>query len=146
MKNSRLGLLVAVLLFPLVMWCQIPQTPNPGPSTAVESAASDSVLVTIILKHQQDKNLQELRRILEAQGFWDMFPPEDAKVLSWNIALGLGHVIVLQIPAGSVRFLNLSIENGAWGAYNTEVYLSYDYKSVWQEYMQMRGDAKADRD
>jgi hypothetical protein len=146
MKNYRLGLFGAALLLPVLLWGQIPQTPNPGPSTEVESESSDSILVTIILKHQQNRNLQELRRVLEAQGFWDMFPPEEAKVLSWNIAMGLGHVIVLQVPAGSVRYLNLSIENGAWGAFDTEVYLSYDYKSVWQEHMEMRGETKADRD
>ena len=105
----------------------------------------DSVLVTVILKHQQDKNLPEIRRILEAQGFWDIFPPQDARVVSWTIAMGVGHVILLQIPAGSERRLNLALENGAWGAFNTEVYLTYDYKSVWEDYIERREEAKADR-
>ncbi len=117
-----------------------------GPTTmAPVQPVGDSVLVTVILKHQQDKNLPEIRRILEAQGFWDIFPPQDARVVSWTIAMGVGHVILLQIPAGSERRLNLALENGAWGAFNTEVYLTYDYKSVWEDYIERREEAKADR-
>jgi hypothetical protein len=117
-----------------------------GPTTlAPVEPIADSILVTVILKHQQDKNLPEIRRILEAQGFWDIFPPQDARVISWTIAMGIGHVILLQIPAGTERRLNLALENGAWGAFNTEVYLTYDYKSVWEDYIERREEAKADR-
>jgi hypothetical protein len=104
------------------------------------------VTVTIILKHQQDKNLTELRRILEAQGFWDMFPPEDARIVSWTLAMGLGHVIIARMPSGSVRTLNLALQNGAWGAYETEVYLSYDYKPIWENYVEQRAETKAELD
>ena len=117
-----------------------------GPATvAPAQPISDSILVTVILKHQQDKNLPEIRRVLEAQGFWDIFPPQDARVVSWTIAMGLGHVIVLEIPAGAERRLNLALENGAWGAFDTEIYLTYDYKPVWEEYIERREEAKEDR-
>lgn len=123
-----------------------PDTASPGPPAEPKAIpVKDSVLVTIILKHQQNKNLQEIRRVLEAQGFWDMFPPEDAKIISWTIAMGLGHVIVVQIPANAVRRLNLALENGAWGAYDTEVYLSYDYKALWEDYIEKREEARDDR-
>lgn len=139
-----------LLLTSLVM-AQDPATPIPAPVTGPSMVPStplsnDSVLVTIMLKHQQDKNLPEIRRVLEAQGFWDMFPPADARVVSWTIAMGLGHVIILQVPLGSVRRLNLALENGAWGAFDTEIYLTYDYQPVWHDYIQRRQDAKADRD
>lgn len=116
-----------------------------GPSTTATVVEADSILVTIILKHQQDKNLPEIRRILEAQGFWDVFPPAEARVLSWNIAVGLGHIITLMMPAGAIRRLNLSLENGAWGAFDTDIYMSYDYKDIWQDYMNKREEAKDDR-
>lgn len=117
-----------------------------GPATvAPAEPVSDSVFVTVILKHQQDKSLPEIRRILEAQGFWDIFPPQDARVVSWTIAMGLGHVILLEIPAGAERRLNLSLENGAWSAFDTEIYLSYDYKPVWNDYIERREAAKEDR-
>ncbi|HMX41690.1 MAG TPA: hypothetical protein PK971_09810 [Saprospiraceae bacterium] len=119
--------------------------PVAGPSTVTSVTAADSVMVTIILKHQQDKNLPEIRRVLEAQGFWDMFPPAEARVVTWTIAAGLGHIVTLMMPAGAVRRLNLALENGAWGAFNTDIYLSYDYKAVWKEYMEKREEAKEDR-
>lgn len=117
-----------------------------GPATvAPAEPISDSILVTVILKHQQNKNLPEIRRVLEAQGFWDIFPPQDARVVSWTIAMGLGHIIILEIPAGAERRLNLALENGAWGAFDTEIYLTYDYKSVWEDYIERREEAKEDR-
>lgn len=113
--------------------------------SAPSAQAADSVTVTIILKHQQDKNLPEIRRILEAQGFWDIFPPQDARVVSWTLAMGLGHIITLNVPTGAIRRLNLALENGAWGAFDTEIYLTYDYKKVWEDYIDKREEAKEDR-
>ena len=52
--------------------------------------------------------------------------------------MGLGHVIILEIPAGSERRLNLALENGAWGAFDTAVYLTYDYQSVREDYIERR--------
>ncbi len=126
---------------------QQPVATNPeGPSLQAPAPAdADSVMVTIILKHQQNKNLPEIRRVLEAQGFWDIFPPQDARVVSWTIAMGLGHVITMQVPTGAVRRLNLALENGAWGAFDTEIYLTYDYKKVWEDYIERREEAKDDR-
>lgn len=146
MPYLRLFVLAALLVAGSAARAQQPAKPGPGPSTEVPSRNADSVMVTVVLKHQKDKNLPEIRRILEKQGFWDVFPPEDAQVLSWNIAMGLGHVITLVIPAGSVRFLNVAIENAAWGAFDTEIYLSYDYLGIWQDYMTRRTDARSDRD
>lgn len=145
MLNKILILVSIVLLAVQIGFAQQPTAPE-GPSTIpTNQPGADSVLVTIILKHQQDKNLPEIRRILEAQGFWDMFPPQDARVVSWTLAMGLGHIITLQVPAGAVRRLNLALENGAWGAFDTEIYLTYDYKSVWQDYIERREEAKEDR-
>ncbi|MCB0531897.1 MAG: hypothetical protein KDD14_06825 [Saprospiraceae bacterium] len=147
-KIQQLFVLLFLALLPGMLTAQEPaEVPSsPGPSFEPQPIAlEDSVMVTLILKHQQDKNLQEIRRVLEAQGFWDMFPPEDARIISWTIAMGLGHVIVLQVPANAIRRLNLAIENGAWGAYDSEFYLSYDYKEIWEDYIEKREEARADR-
>lgn len=139
-------LLVLIMLGVAQMgFAQQPTTPEGPSTTATVVPEADSVLITVILKHQQDKNLPEIRRILEAQGFWDIFPPQDVRVVTWTLAMGLGHIITLQCPAGAVRRLNLALENGAWGAFDTEIYLTYDYKSVWQDYIERREDAKEDR-
>jgi len=141
--------LFAALVLGVTAFAQVPDKDDPsafGPSlTTAPLPQTDSVTVTVILKHQQDKNLSEIRRRLESQGFWDLFPPADCRVVSWHISLGFGHIIVLRVPASSVRRLNLALENGAWGAYTTEVLLSYDYLPVWQEYMERRTESKEDR-
>lgn len=147
MSKNILFPVFVLLCFSVASHAQQPvNTTLEGPSvTAPAVAGVDSVMVTIILKHQQDKNLPEIRRVLEAQGFWDIFPPQDARVVSWTLAMGLGHIITLQVPAGAVRRLNLALENGAWGAYDTEIYLTYDYQSVWRDYIEKREEAKEDR-
>jgi hypothetical protein len=118
-----------------------------GPSLVPsEKPTTDSILVTVILLHQQDKNLAEIRRKLESQGFWGLFPPPDVKVLSWTIAMGYGHIITLVVPANAVRRLNLALENGAWGAFDTDIYLTYDYKGVWENYLERRAEAAEDRE
>ncbi len=138
------GLLPGLLLAQQPAGNPVPSSPGP-PFEPQAIPVKDSVMVTVILKHQQDKNLQEIRRVLEAQGFWDMFPPQDARIISWTIAMGFGHVIVLQLPATAVRRLNLAIENGAWGAFDSDIYLSYDYRSIWEDYIEKREEARADR-
>ena len=122
---------------------------SPGPAAIAPittEADEDSIMVTVILKYQQDKSFAELRRLLEANGFWDVFPPADSRVVSWNVAVGLGHIISLQMPADGVRRLYLAVSNGAWGAFNSEVFMTYDYKPIWEDYIERRDDAKAERD
>lgn len=136
------------LLLPLTAFAQntAADTIAPGPSLQpAPNVSTDSVLVTLILKHQQDKNLLEIRRKLEANGFWDLFPPKEVKIESWQIVMGLGHIIVLKTPANAIRKLNLAIENGAWGAYSSEIYLTYDYLPVWEEYTNRRAEYLKDK-
>jgi len=148
MSKKLLFPVFALFLFSVTCIAQqpvvTPTTPE-GPSFNASAADADSVMVTIILKHQQDKNLPEIRRVLEAQGFWDIFPPQDARVVSWTLAMGLGHIITMQVPAGAIRRLNLALENGAWGAFDTEIFLTYDYQTVWRDYIEKREEAKEDR-
>ena len=146
---NKIALLSLFLLFSAFgAAAQQPTTPDaslPGPSVNADAQKADSVMVTVILKHQQDKNLPEIRRVLEAQGFWDIFPPQDCRVVSWTMAMSLGHIITLKVPAGAIRRLNLAIENGAWGAYSSEIYITYDYMPIWQDYIEKREEAKEDR-
>jgi len=98
-------------------------------------AASDSIMITIFLKHQQDKSLKTIQEIQGKNKFLEMFPPKQARVVSWYVMMGIGQVVTVKIPAKELRTLNLSIENGAWGAYSTEFYPTYDFVPVWQDYL-----------
>ena len=96
-------------------------------------AANDSLLITIFLRHQQDKNLDSLNKIQLKNKFRDMFPPKSARVVSWYVMMGIGQVVTVKIPASELRTLNLSIERGAWGAFTSEFYPTYDYVPIWKE-------------
>lgn len=92
---------------------------------------TDSILLTVILKHQQDKNLDSIQSISFKNRFYESFPPGEARVVSWNVAMGLGQIVTLKFPSQYLRKVNLAIEKGAWGAFDTEIYVTYDFFPVW---------------
>lgn len=92
----------------------------------------DTILLTVMLKHQKDKNLGEINAKLDATGFWKAFPPEGVEVESWYVMMGIGQVATLRVPASRLRDVNLAIEKTAWGAFDTEFYATYDFKPVWE--------------
>jgi hypothetical protein len=94
--------------------------------------SQDSIMITIFLKHQEDKNLDSIQAIQTKNHFNELFPPKSARVISWYVMMGVGQVVTVKIPASELRTLNLSIEKGAWGAFNTEFYPTYDYIPVWK--------------
>ncbi len=60
------------------------------------TAPNDSILITIFLKHQQDKNLDSLRKIQAKNKFSEKFPPKSARVVSWYVMMGIGQVLPLK--------------------------------------------------
>jgi hypothetical protein len=102
-----------------------------APQAGAETATPDNaVLLTVFLKHDQSRPLGELNAQLARQGFYKAFPPPGVEVLSWVVAMGIGQVIVLRLPASRIREVNRVLEDTAWGAYRTEFYPTYDYKAV----------------
>jgi len=109
-----------IILFPFLSNAQQSSGDNP----------SDSIMISIMLKHHQDKNIEELREIREKNGFLEDFPPQSAKVVSWYVMMGIGQVVTLKIPASELRNLNISVEKSVWGAFSTEFYPTYDLYPV----------------
>ena len=107
-------------------------------SQELKSSASDSLMITVFLKHQQDKSLSDIQKKQEENKLWDMFPPKQSRVVSWYVMMGIGQVVTLKITPKDLRTLNLSIEKGAWGAFSTEFYPTYDYVQVYKEMMEKR--------
>ncbi len=101
----------------------LPQAPAARPGT---------MMLTIFLKHDQSKTLDEIQAHLKQTGFSKNFPPAGAEVVSWYIMMGIGQVVTLRFPPEKLREVNLAIEHGAWGAYRSEFYPTYDYKAVWE--------------
>ena len=90
------------------------------------------IMLTILLKHDQSIAMEERDSSLAEKGWWDSFPPEGCEVLSWHIAMGLGHVVTLSVPLERISAVNVEIESKAWGVYSTEFYLTYDFEPIRQ--------------
>jgi hypothetical protein len=96
------------------------------------AAAQQTMLMTVVLRHDQTKTVDEINAQLDKTGFRKMFPPEGVEIVSYNIVMGIGHVITLRVPPEKLRPLNLSIEKGAWGGFRSEFYPTYDYLPIFQ--------------
>ena len=87
---------------------------------------NENILLTVFLKHDQDMNNIQRRELLEESGWRDIFPPDGVEVVNHYVMMGIGQVIVLRMPPDLLRRTNVAIERGAWGAYPTEFYMTYD--------------------
>lgn len=103
-----------------------------GQTSNQEKSEKGKILITVFLKHNQEKTLEEIQKHLDETGFWDEFPPEGAEVVSWYVMMGIGQVVTLKIPVEKLRELNLAVERNAWGAFYTEFYSTYDYVPIWK--------------
>jgi hypothetical protein len=104
-----------------------------APTHAAPATDEGTVLITIFLKHDESKTLDEINAELERNGFYKAFPPEGTTVESWYVMMGIGQVVTLRVPAAKVRDVNVAIEKTAWKAYRTEFYLTYDYRALARE-------------
>jgi hypothetical protein len=108
-------------------WAQGVSAPQAGSAMATPENA---VLLTVFLRHDQSRPLSELNAQLARQGFYKQFPPPGVEVVSWNVVMGIGQIVTLRFPASRIREVNRVLEDTAWGAYRTEFYPTYDYKSA----------------
>jgi len=95
--------------------------------------ASDSFLLTIFLRHDQGKNLDQINAQLRQQDFYKNFPPPGIEIVSWYVMMGIGQVVTLRVPASRLREVNRAIEQSAWGAFRTEFFPTYDLKGAMEE-------------
>lgn len=104
-------------------------TPLPSPSGAAPADAG-KVLLTIFLKHDQRHDLDAIQSRLKAKDWWGRFPIDGTRVVSWTVAMGFGQIVVLETPPGLIPQINLELERSAWGVFNTECFVSYDFVPV----------------
>jgi len=129
MRRIVLSVAIAGSMLQFIDPASAQTAPAPVSSGAI-ATADNAVLLTVFLKHDQSRPLSELNAQLAKQGFYKAFPPPGMEVVSWYVAMGIGQVITLRLPATRVREVNRVLEDTAWGTYRTEFYLTYDYKPV----------------
>ena len=129
----RLGSIVAaVLLAGLCSGGDLPlAAAQPPPAAAGGASQAGSFLLTIFLRHDQTKTVDQINEHLKETGWYDKFPPDGVEIVAWYVMMGIGQVVILRVPAEKLRETNRVIEQTAWGGYHTEFYPTYDFKSVW---------------
>ena len=90
-------------------------------------------MLTIFLRHDQTKTVDEINQHLKQTGWFTNFPPPDVEVVSWYVLMGIGQVVTLRFPAEKLRDINRLVEGEAWGGYRTEFYPTYDYRALYAQ-------------
>ena len=133
MKTQFKSLLTSALLLSTLLSGSVSaQTTAPVIAKEPVATADNAIMLTVFLKHDQSRPLSELRAQLTKQEFYKVFPPAGVEVVSWNITMGIGQVIVLRLPASRLSAVNLALENAAWGTYRTEFFPTYDSTGIAQ--------------
>lgn len=102
-----------------------------APAVAQELPTADrSFLLTVFLRHDESKTLDQINQHLRETGYYKKFPPQGIEVVSWYVMMGVGQVVTLRVPPARLREVNRVLEETAWGGYRTEFYPTYDYKAV----------------
>jgi hypothetical protein len=128
--GGRRGPLLAMAALAGVLMIDPGASAQTPPADKTAPTADNAVMITVFLKHDQSRPLNELNAQLEKQGYYKAFPPPGIEVVSWYVMMGIGQVVTLRLPASRLREVNRIFEDTAWGAYRTEFYPTYDYKAV----------------
>lgn len=121
---ARLVALIVVCSVALTVPAIAQQPPGPA------ATPKDYILLTVIMKHDQSKNLDEINKLQDEACFWAKLPPEGVTVESWYIAMGLGYIVTLRVPPDKLRAVNRVVEQTAWKAFRTEFYPTYDAREI----------------
>lgn len=95
-----------------------------------DAISAETMLLTIFLKHDQAKNLDQIQAHMKAMDWWERFPGEGVRVVSWTVAMGFGQIVVLELPPSLLPRINVELERSAWGVFRTECFPSYDFTPV----------------
>lgn len=98
-----------------------------------EPPPSEQIMLTIFLRHNEEKTLDEINTHLKETGWFKKFPPAGAEIVGWYVMMGIGQVVILRFPPEKLRAVNVAIESAAWGSYFTEFYPTYDYRALWEQ-------------
>ena len=116
----KYAVLLPLFLLQIIVHAQSTNTLNSS------EKVDDKLLLTIFLKHDQSMTLNEIEKIRTDQGFYENLPPEGVSVVNWFVVMGLGQVVVLELPTSKLSAVNLAIERTAWKAFTTEMYATYN--------------------
>jgi hypothetical protein len=122
--QSLASLPLLASLWPARAKAQTPQFPTGAPG---------QMMLTIFLRHDESKTVDEINQHLKKTGWFNNFPPQGVEIVSWYVMMGIGQVVTLRFAAERLREINRLVEGEAWGGFRTEFYATYDYRGLWEE-------------
>jgi hypothetical protein len=141
--KHRVSLAVFVIFIICLLSAGFAQAQSPSTIAPLSPGQGDgTMLLTVFLRHDQSKNLNEINDQLWKNGYFEKFPPEGVEVVSWTVAMGIGQIITLRFPPEKLRAINVALEQGAWGPYRTDFYPTYDYKQLAEQQRKMMRERK----
>ena len=94
------------------------------------TSTPELMLLTVFLKHDQSKTLDEIQAHLKKMDWWERFPVEGVRVVSWTVAMGFGQIVTLELPPSRLAAVNVELERSAWGVFRTDCFPTYDFIPV----------------
>jgi len=92
--------------------------------------SDDTMLLTVVMRHHAGLTLDDVQSRMKTSDWWERFPPEGVRIVSWTVAMGLGQIVTLELPPALLPVVNLELERSAWGVFKTECYPAYDFVPV----------------
>src|SRR5258705_13977335 len=86
-----------------------------GSLIAQDAGNDGKIMLTVILRHDQRKTLDEIDDHLAQTGFIKNFPPDGVEIVSYRIVMDIGHIITLPLPPEKLHEPNLGFEKRPWG-------------------------------
>lgn len=99
-------------------------------AVAQEGDGQGELMLTVLLRHDQSQHLEQIQDQLDEREWWTGFPPDGVEVVSWVVAMGIGQIVTLRLPAARLAAVNVELERRAWGVFETEFYPTYDFVPV----------------
>jgi hypothetical protein len=136
--RRRLSALLASLPF-LAFAGRSARAADQPPETTSPTGGPGETMLTVFLRHDETKTVDNINQHLKETGWFRDFPPDGVTVVSWYVMMGIGQVVTLRFPAGKLRDVNRLIEGEAWGGYRTEFYPTYDYRELYAQLKKKMG-------
>ena len=131
-RSMLFATLAVVAGFPAAAQQPAATAPPIAPSTG-----DNTMMMTVFMRHDQSKNLQEINNLIHKQGYFDQWPPAGVEIVSWYVVMGIGQIVTLKFPPEKLREVNVVLENTMWGPYRTDFYPTYEFKSVYEAQKKM---------
>lgn len=99
-------------------------------SASMDAGAEERVLITVILRHHPGLALDDIQPRLKQSDWWESFPPQGVKIVSWTVAMGFAQIATFELRPSLLPLLNVELERRGWGVFSTEIYPTYDFVPV----------------